>query len=321
MKRSVIRAAEHMPWFVAAVILIVCFANVAAFQRMSYWLTLSQLHFAAIALAIALTPIMLTGGIDLSVGSVTILSSVMIGFCWQELEWPIELAMACGILAGALAGLANGALITLGVLPLVATLATRELFRGLALTLSGETPVSRFPRELNQLWRTSFLGLPLSVYLLGSFFLVSYWAVHHTRFGRMVFAIGDNETAARFAALPVDRLKLGLYVWAGFVAGLCGAALVMHYNSAKADFGQSLELSAITCVILGGLRITGGAGHVGATMLGAVTVVALQTGVQSMAASSGDTAATWRDTITGALLLVVALGNEAAVRWAQKQRR
>jgi ribose/xylose/arabinose/galactoside ABC-type transport system permease subunit len=130
----------------------------------------------------------------------------------------------------------------------------------------------------------------------------------------MIFAIGDNETAARFAALPVRRVKLALYAWAGLVGGVCGAALVAHYNSAKADYGQSLELAAIACVVVGGLRITGGAGHVMGTLIGAVTIVALQAGLQGLQRD----ATAWRDTITGGLLLVVVLGNEAAARWASR---
>jgi rhamnose transport system permease protein len=211
-----------------------------------------------------------------------------------------------------LAGFLNGALVTVGVMPLVATLATRELFRGLAFTLSGDTPVTLFPRVLRWIWRTPFLGVPLSVYLLSFLALSTYVAVHHTRFGRMLFAIGDNETAARFATLPVRRVKLALYAWAGLIAGVCGAAVVMHFDSAKADYGQSLELTAIACLILGGQRITGGSGHVGAALMGIVTVVALQAYLQQAAA-------TWRDTIMGGLLLVVALGNEAAARRAGRR--
>jgi ribose transport system permease protein len=129
----------------------------------------------------------------------------------------------------------------------------------------------------------------------------------------MIYAIGDNEEAARFAAVPVRRIKLGLYAWAGLVAGLCGVAAVLKYGSARPDTDQTLELAAIACVVLGGVRVTGGAGHVAGTLLGIVTLMTLLAAVQRVAE-------TWRDTLTGTLLLIVAIGNEAAARWLAQRR-
>ena len=108
--------------------------------------------------------------------------------------------------------------------------------------------------------------------------------------------------------MPVRRLKLGLYGWCGLVAGLCGAALIMQYGTAKADAQPYLDLLAIACVVMGGIRITGGAGHVVGTLLGIVTVVALLSGMYQV--PSG-----WRETLTGAVLVAVAVVNEATARW------
>jgi ribose/xylose/arabinose/galactoside ABC-type transport system permease subunit len=200
------------------------------------------------------------------------------------------------------------------VLPLVATLATRELYRGLALTLSGDTPVNRFPTELTTFWRTPLVGLPVPLLGVAAVFVVVYLVVHHTWIGRATFALGDNERAARFAGLPVGRIKLGLYAASGFAAGLCGAALVCHYGAAKADAERSLELLAIACVVMGGVRITGGGGHVAGTLLGIVTVVVLLAGLSRVAAE-------WRDTVLGVMLVGVAVTNEAAARWSARQFR
>jgi ribose/xylose/arabinose/galactoside ABC-type transport system permease subunit len=296
-------------WLLAAVIVAVIVLRVSAFQRPAYWLSLPREYFATAALALALTPIMLTGGIDLSVGSTTVLVTVVIGALWRDLGWPMEWALPAGVALGLAAGFANGSLVIAGVPPLVATLATRELYRGLAHTVSGANPVDRLPPELRSFWNMAPLGLPLPLLVLGGLFLVSYLFVHHTWMGRMVFALGDNEQAARFAAVPVRRLKLGLYGWSGLVAGLCGAALVMKTGAAKADAEKSLELLAIACVLLGGIRIVGGAGHVAGTLLGIVTVCILLAGMNSIASN-------WRDTLTGCTLVAVALTNEAAARWA-----
>lgn len=300
---------RHTPWLLAGLILLLTVTLVPALRRPGYWAALSESYFAPAALALALTPIILAAGIDLSVGSVAVFASVVVGALYRDVGWPIGWALAGGAAAGLLAGLGNGVLVTLGVLPLVATLATRELFRGLASSVSGATPVTRFPDSLDDFWHTPLAGLPPAVYGIGGLFVLTYLAVHHTWIGRMVYALGDNEEAARFAGVPVQRLKLGLYAWAGLVAGLCGLALLMHYGSAKADVEKSLELAAIACVVLGGVRITGGSGHVAGTLLGTVTIVTLLAGLTQMAPS-------WRDTVTGSLLIIVAVSNEAAARWS-----
>jgi ribose/xylose/arabinose/galactoside ABC-type transport system permease subunit len=309
MNRLATQLLQRTPWIVSGVILLTLVLAVPAFYQPLFWLSLARQYFAPAMLALALTPIILTGGIDLSVGSVTVFTSVVIGVLWRDLGLPIECALLGGVLAGLLAGLGNGLLVTVGVLPLVATLATRELFRGLAWTLSGNAPVNRFPPELSGWWGANMLGVPLPLLVIAGLFVLTYLVVHHTWVGRMLFAIGDNERAARFAGVPVTRLKLGLYAASGFVAGLCGAAMVLKYGAAKADAEKSLELIAIACVVLGGIRITGGGGHVAGTLLGIITVASLLAGLGSVASS-------WRDTITGSILVAVAITNEAAARWA-----
>src|SRR5262249_2414473 len=151
------------------------------------------------------------------------------------------------------------------------TLATRELYRGLAWTLSGDNPVTRFPAELREAWVRPLLGLPLALWALAVLLVLTWVVVHHTAWGRMLFALGDNERAAVFAGVPAGKVKLALYAWAGLVAGLCGVGLVLKYDAAKADAERSLELAAIACVVVGGARVTGGAGHVAGTLLGTVT--------------------------------------------------
>jgi ribose/xylose/arabinose/galactoside ABC-type transport system permease subunit len=312
MRRSLLGwLIRHASWLLAGLLLTVLVLRVPAFRRADYWLELVRQHFAVAALALAMTPIILTGGIDLSVGSATALASMVIGVTWAGLGWPLPWAFAAGILAGLAAGVGNGALVALGVPALVATLATRELYRGLALTLAGGERV-RFPESLTLAWEEPLAGLPLPLYGLAVLFALTYLAVQHTWAGRMLYAVGDNEEAARFAAVPVRGLKLTLYAWAGLTAGLCGTVAVLQFGAAEAGAEGNLELAAIACAVLGGVRITGGAGHVGGTLLGIVTLVALLAGLQAVQAG-------WRDAATGTLLLVVALGNEAAARWAERR--
>lgn len=309
MRRLFLLVFYRAPWLVPALLLLLMVWRVPAFRHGDYWVELSHQHFTITALALVLTPVILTGGIDLSVGAVSVLTSVVIGALWRDAGLPIAGAVAGGLAAAVLAGALNGGLVLAGVYPLVATLATAELFRGFAAALSADRPVSRFPPALETLWRTDRAGLPLPVYGIAVVFMLMYLLVHQTWLGRILFALGDNERAARFAGLPVRRTKLGLYLCSALVAGVCGLTSVMEYGTAKAEADKSLELVAITCVVLGGVRITGGAGNVAGTLLGTLTLAALWNGLQDLAAD-------WRETLIGVLLLAVAVTNETAARLA-----
>jgi rhamnose transport system permease protein len=302
---------EQVPALLVCLILLAMVWLVPAFRRPGFWLSLGQQYFAPAMLALVLTPIVLTGGIDLSVGSVAVFVSVVIGALLRDADWSIPAALAAGLLAGLFAGLLNGGLVIVGVAPLVATLATRELFRGLALSIGGDMPVTNLPPSLTDLWRVSVLGVRVQLLAIAGLFVLCYFLVQHTWVGRMIYAAGDNEEAARFAGVPVKRLKLGLYTAAGLVAGVCGAGLVLRFGAAKADAEKTLELTAISCVVLGGIRISGGAGHVGGTLLGIVTVAGLLAGLNRVPP-------TGRDMVLGVLLIVVAVGNETARRWAAR---
>jgi len=294
----------HVSWLLTAALLAVLVWRVPAAQRFEHWQEMSHLYFPMATLALVLTPIIITGGIDLSVASIATLSAAAVGVLWRDAHWPIGWALSAGVAVGLLAGSLNAGLVNFGVLPLVATLATRELFRGLASSLLGHRPVTEFPSELESFWRTDRLGLPLPFWILLALLIVVHVVVHHTWIGRALFAVGDNELAARFAALPVSRLKAGLYVASGVAAAFVGLTSVLEYGTAKAGADRSWELLAIACVVLGGARVTGGAGYVPGTVLGILTLTAVQASLLSAPPE-------WRETIVGVLLLVFAGLNEA----------
>jgi ribose/xylose/arabinose/galactoside ABC-type transport system permease subunit len=298
---------DHLPWLVAAVILLAALLFVPAFRVPGYWPGLLAEHFVPAVLALGLTPIMLTGGIDLSVGSVTALGGIVAGVLMRDAQWPLAAALPAGAAAGLVAGLVSGALVTLGVIPLVATLATRELFRGVATAISGGDEVKGLPLALEHIWTMSLGPVPLPVIVFVILAFVAYAVVHHTWMGRMVFAVGDNEPAARFAGVPVRRLKLGLFATSGLLAGLCGAADVLHTRAASVDLNRNLELTAIACVVLGGVRVTGGRGHVAGTLLGIATVTVLVEALTGVGP-------TVRDMALGVLVIGVAVAGEAARR-------
>jgi rhamnose transport system permease protein len=263
-------------------------------------------------LAIALTPIIITGGIDLSVGSVAGLSAIVAGVLWRDAHWPLAIALAGGLLAGLCAGMLNGAIILTGINPLVVTLATLAVFRGLAYGICGREQVRNLPAGLARWWDGNLLGLPQPVWIIILTFLVYYLLLHHTWMGRMFYAIGDNPRAARFAGVPVRSLTFSLYALSGLVAGVAGLAKLFQFRSATATEGDNLELKAITCVVLGGVRITGGSGHLAGTLLGTLTLAALLEGMYRIAPS-------WRTLLIGAFLVAIAIANELLARWRLRQ--
>jgi rhamnose transport system permease protein len=263
-------------------------------------------------LAIVLTPIIVTGGIDLSVGSIVGLSAVVAGYLWRVLGLPLDLALAGAVGTGLACGVANGLLVLAGIPPLVVTLATLGVFRGLAYGVSGAHLVDDFPESLGDWWEANWLGFPRPLWLYLAVFALGYVALHHTWMGRMLFAIGDNLRAARYAGVPVRTLTFGLYALSGVVAGLVGLTAVLKSLAAPANLGEGMELTAITCVVLGGVRITGGSGHLAGALLGTATLITL---LEGMARIPGE----WRPLCTGVLLVVVAVANESLLRWRVRQ--
>jgi rhamnose transport system permease protein len=277
-----------------------------------FWASVGR-HWSGIALlAAALTPIIVTGGIDLSVGSVVGLAAVVTGVLWRDLGLPIEAALCGAVAAGLAAGTVNGTLVLAGVNPLVITLATLAVFRGLALGLSGDREVSDFPASLGKWWDGTYLGVPNPFWIVLVGFVFFYVFLHHTWMGRMLYAIGDNVQAARFAGVPVRALTFTLYALSGLVAGLVGMMGVLEFQAAPVDAGEGFELQAIACVVLGGVRITGGAGHLAGTALGTLTLVALLDGMVRVPAR-------WRTLCTGVLLVAIAIANEALARQRARQ--
>ena len=272
-------------------------------------------------LAVALTAIMLTGGIDLSVGSIMALAGMTLGLLWRDAHWPIAAAALAAVLVGGVAGAVNGTLVVLGLPSLVVTLATMAFYAGLALAISGGQRISGLPPEFCDLGRERIAGLPNQVWLLAAALVVGWIVVHHTRFGRYLYAIGDNRTAATFAAVPVRRLEWSLYVASGLVAGVVAVFYTARTGAAIPTAGQGRELEAITCVVLGGTLVTGGFGGIGRTALGIVVLAHLEIALQfadelKVTLPGSDTP--WQLTsharliILGVLLVAVAIWNQRA---------
>lgn len=219
-------------------------------------------------LAVPMTMILITGGIDLSIGSIMALAAVTMGLSFES-GASVGTGALLAILVAAMAGALNGTLVAWGrIHPLIVTLATLSLFRGIAEAISAARAISGFPEAFTGLANATFAGAPLPGLIFVLVFAVGWVMLRCTPAGRYLYAIGLNETACRFTGLPVNRAKLWLYTASGAAAGVCAVLFVARRNTAKADIGGGMELDVITAVVLGGTSVFGGRGGLGGTLLG-----------------------------------------------------
>lgn len=219
-------------------------------------------------LSVPMTLILIAGGIDLSIGSIMALSAVALGLAF-EAGASIWACVALALCVGGSAGGLNGLFITrTRTHPLIVTLATLSLFRGLAEGISLARPISGFPDAFLRWSQADLLGVPAPALICLGMLLAGWLALRQTVAGRYLFAIGHNETACRFSGVPVDRLRFWLYVLSGAAAGLAAVLFVARRNTAKADIGLGMELDVITAVVLGGTSVFGGRGSLLGTLLG-----------------------------------------------------
>lgn len=234
-------------------------------------------------LALALTPVIVTGGIDLSVGSMMGLAAVVFGILWRDHHFAIAAAAAAALLVGAAGGALNAFVITrFRIAPLIVTIATYSLFRGLAEGLTGALDTfSNFPKPFLFLGQGYLWGvIPPQLFVLAGAALF-YWALlHRTTIGRALYAIGLSSEGTRYAGIPVERRTALVYVLCGLWSAAAALIYVAHIGQAKSDAGTGYELVAITAVVLGGTSIFGGSGTIFGTVLGLFAIVVLQNGLR-----------------------------------------
>ncbi|MBN8591364.1 MAG: ABC transporter permease [Anaerolineae bacterium] len=233
--------------------------------------------------ALSMTFIIITGGIDLSVGSILGLCAIVLGVMWDPkgaFAFPLEVAVLICLLVGIVAGFVNGLIIVrLGVPPLITTLATLALYRGLAEGISQARSVRGYPEEFYVLGQGEFLGVPTQLWVLLIFCIITAVVLSRTVFGRATYAIGNNELGARFSGLPVGRYKILIYTFSGFMAALAAWIFVSRVSTTRSDMGSGLELDAIAAVVLGGTSIFGGSGSIIGTIIGFILIQLLKNGL------------------------------------------
>lgn len=231
-------------------------------------------------IAIAMTLVIITGGIDLSVGSIAGLTAILLGMFWEQVGMPLPLACVAALIVAVICGVANGVIIArFGVPPLIATLATMAFYRGLAEGLSEGRSVRGYPESFYILGQGEIMGIPTQVLVLVAVAVVVGVLLSRTAFGRSVYVIGANETASRFSGLDVGRVKIAVYALSGLLSGFAGVILVSRVTTTRSDMGTGWELEAITAVVMGGASIFGGRGTVLGTVLALALIQCLKNGL------------------------------------------
>ncbi|WP_245858772.1 ABC transporter permease subunit [Chryseomicrobium excrementi] len=248
---------------------------------------LRQVSINAI-IAFGMTFVILTGGIDLSVGSILALTGAVTAGMMAGGTDPI-LAMLLGLILGALLGAVNGILISKGnVAPFIATLATMTIYRGLTLVYTEGRPISGLGDSLTfqMLGKGYFFGIPVPVVTMLVSFGILYFILKKTTFGRRVYAVGGNEEASKLSGIKTGRIKIYVYALTGFLSALAALILTSRLNSAQPTAGQMFELDAIAAVVLGGTSLTGGRGWIVGTLIGALIIGVLNNGLNLIGVSS-----------------------------------
>ena len=275
----------NVPWsevvLVTGLIIAVLYMNSLspAFLSPSNFFQITRISAEIGLIALGMTLVIITGGIDLSVGSILGLSGIVMGFLYTA-GLNIWLAALIGVAAGALCGLINGQLITrAGIPPLIVTLATLAIFRGLALGISQARSFGNYPKEFLALG-TGYAGpIPTQLIVFVVLVIAVGLILAQSTLGRFIYAIGNNATAARFSGVPVNRVLVLVYTLSGALAGLAGVIFTARVSSARSDAGMGNELDAITAVVLGGASIAGGSGSIVGTLLGLLLVGVVRNGL------------------------------------------
>ncbi len=238
-------------------------------------------------LAVGVTFVLLTGGVDLSLGSLVALTGVVAACFAHPQQYPLAVPVLLGVLAGAGCGAVNGWVITSGrVAPFVVTLGMMTAARGLALVISGGRPVSDLSKEFTLLGSSDVAGIPIPILIFLVVALAAYVFLNNLKLGRYIYAVGGNENAARASGVNVNAVKVFAYTVCASLAGLAGVVLASRITTGQPNAGVGYELDAIAAVVIGGTSLSGGVGGVGGTILGALLMGVINNGLDLLNVSS-----------------------------------
>lgn len=273
------------------------------------WNILRQIS-VNLCLSLGMTLVILSGGIDLSVGAILGLSGAVaagllkngipLSFADARLQFTTAGAIVAGMVVGGAAGAFNGLAITRFQLPpFVATLGMLSIARGLTMLWTGGFPITSLGSSFGFLGTGSFLGMPMPVWIMLALVVVFVVVTRRTRFGRHIYAVGGNERAARLTGLNVPRIKIAVYTLAGALAGVAGLIVTARLDSAQPNAGLGYELDSIAAVVIGGTSLAGGRGSIMGTVLGCLIIGVLNNGLFLLNVSPF-----WQQVIKGGVILL-----------------
>ncbi len=267
-------------------LVLVLWALTPHFLTISNLLNVAEQATIIAIIAVGMTFVIITAGIDLSVGSVLALSGVVMASLLHQ-GTPLPLALTAGLGAGLLCGVINGLLITVGRLPpFIATLGMMSVARGLALMFTEGRPISGFDENFRSLATGEVLRIPTPVIIMIGVYVIAHFVLRRTKLGRYTYAIGGNEEAALLSGINVRLYKTMVYGLAGMLSGLAAILLTARLNSAQPIAGMSYELDAIAATVIGGTSLLGGEGTVLGTLIGALIMAVLRNGLNLLGVSS-----------------------------------
>lgn len=299
-----LRAKLQQSLAFGTLIVLVIFFSIAS-DNFFQWSNISSILLATAVigiLALGTTFVIITGGIDLSIGTGMTLAAVMTGVFLVNMQLPLVVGVIGGLLTGALMGFINGVNIAvLKLPPFIATLAMMMIAQGLALVISGVRPIyfSGVEGFKNIALGTLIPGLPNAVLILFLLAIVAYLLLSKTLFGRYTFAIGSNEEATRLSGVNTRKWLIVVYTVAGLFTGFAGVVIAARLDSAQPQIGMGYELQAIAAVIIGGTSLLGGRGSIMGTVIGALIMSVLINGLRIMSIQTE-----WQNVVVGIVILI-----------------
>lgn len=274
-------------WALVILVIIMALSQPAFLTRPNLINILKQASITGV-LAVGMTLVLITGGIDLGVGSVLAIGCMAAAYCTTaDNSWPVLIAFIAGITTGVVFGFINGIGIAyIGFAPFIMTMATLSAARGLALVSTNNKPIFNLTKEFIGVSNSLYLGLPsLIFYFLGAAILV-YILTKKTVFGKWIYAVGGNENAARLSGINVKRVKVSIYMIMGALSGLTGVLMASRITSGNPTVGTGYELDAIAACVIGGISMSGGSGSIIGTVLGVLILGVISNGFDILGISS-----------------------------------
>ena len=305
--KKMLNYIQDLGALIALIALIVVIGIISPeFRTVTNFLSLLRQSSINGLIAFGMTCVILTGGIDLSVGSVLALSTALCAGMITK-GTPVGAAMIASLLIGTVFGMVSGILVTKGRLqPFIATLITMTIYRGATMIYMDGRPISNLGDSftLKFVGKGALFGIPFPVIIFLGIFAVFFFALEQTTFGRRIYATGSSEKAAKLAGVNTDRAKLAAYAISGCMSALSGLILLSRLNSAQPTLGSGYELDAIAAVALGGTSMNGGRGRIWGTLVGVLIIAVLNNGLNILGVSSY-----WQDVVKGIVILCAVLSD------------